>query len=82
MCGEASCLISVQSWVAWHKVESMPAVNAAALLLGLVLPEHHGTIPVGASEGLVCIILPAVQPIQTAEFLAVSGAALLLHCIE
>lgn len=61
----------------------MPAVNAAALPIRLVLLKHlYGTIPVGASEGLVCIILPAVQPIQTAEFLAVSGAALLLPCIE
>lgn len=61
----------------------MPALNAAALPLGLVLPKHlYGTIPVGASECLVCIILPAVQPIQTAEFLAVPGAALLLPCIE
>lgn len=61
----------------------MPALNAAALPLGLVLPKHlDGTITVGASVGLVRIILPAVQPIQTAEFLAVCGAALLLPCIE
>lgn len=60
----------------------MPAVNAAALLLGLVLPKHpYGTIPVGASEGLASFSQQFSQ-FKQRSFSLFGAVLLLLHCIE